>query len=214
MSIVPGRGLPRPPAASCRRESGGKPPHSRSLPPLVDQTRHERGPSRLMRCAESLTCVSVEEFVEEDEVPPVRVVRDEFRLTRAARTVDRTVSILVRKKQSDQAIRETRGDSAEREHLHLAITTRGRGRHLQTAAERFLQLAQCFDDQKAGGEPHRSAPVAVSAFQSFDRFGRLISHRSIAEGERILLMRLAEAAQSIWRQELLRIDDTRQERLQ
>src|SRR5262249_31341585 len=46
---------------------------SKSPPPLVDQIRDQGGPARLMTCAEARSGVSMEMFVEQDQIAPERI---------------------------------------------------------------------------------------------------------------------------------------------
>src|SRR4051794_15878325 len=61
--------------------------------PLVNQTRHERGPSGLVRCAQSLSGVPVEVFEEPDQILPMRVVGEDLGLAFAAGAVRGAVAV-------------------------------------------------------------------------------------------------------------------------
>src|SRR5438128_5805693 len=67
----------------------------KSVAPLFDEIRDESRPSRLMRGAEAFAGVAVEVFVEEHEVAPVRIVREQFCFARAGRAVDGTIPVAV-----------------------------------------------------------------------------------------------------------------------
>src|SRR5215212_1823885 len=78
--------------------------YATSLSPFVDQIGNQPGPAGLVRGAEAFAGVAVEVFVEEDEVLPMRVVREELGLARSARAVERAIAIRVRQEDVDHPV--------------------------------------------------------------------------------------------------------------
>src|SRR5216683_401129 len=183
-----------------------------SASPLVDQARNQRSPSCLMRGAQAFAGVAVEIFEKEDEIPPMRIVREDLRFARAARPIDRAVTFAIRDKEIDHAVGEPRRQAAEREHLHFTISA-GSG-HADAAAKSLLQFSERLDDEKARRKPNRAAPVAVAAFEPLDRLCRLVANRGVAEDEGMISMRFAQAPHSVWRKELFAVDHPGQQRFQ
>ena len=66
-----------------------------------------------MRCAEAFTGVAVEVLVEEDEIAPIRIAREEIGFACAARTVNGTIPVAIRNEDADHAIGDARGESGE-----------------------------------------------------------------------------------------------------
>ena len=110
-----------------------------------------------MRGAQAFAGVAVEVFMEEEQVLPVRVMGEELRFAGAARAVDGPVAVRITNEDMDETIGQARGQSAEGEHLYLAIAARSRGHHrggirfaivegdAYAAAERLLQLTKGLD---------------------------------------------------------------------
>ena len=199
-----------------------------------------------MRRAEAFACLGVEVLEEQDEVLPVRIVREELRRGRSARAVHRPIAAGIRQKDVDHAVGQSRGETGQRDRLrrgrcrgpdrHPARACAGsdpftgarvgrpgggdrtvaffRHGHAHVAAEPLLQLAQRLDHQERCREPHRPAPVAVAALQPRARFSRLVADRRASERERMLLVKLAQAAHAERGEKLVRVDEAAQEVLQ
>src|SRR5438105_2436072 len=83
-----------------------------SRSPLINQTGDERGPSRLMRGAQAFAGVAVEVFVEEEQILPVRVMREQLRFACATRTEDGPIAVRIANEDMDETIGEARCQSA------------------------------------------------------------------------------------------------------
>src|SRR5439155_15051225 len=112
----------------------------------------------------------------------------------------------------DEAVGEPRGHAAQRQHLDCTISAGRRGCHANAPAERLLEFSERLDDQKIRREPYRSAPVAVTTLEPFDRLGGLVPNRCIAECKWMVAMRFAHAPDSERRQKLVRVDPAREQR--
>src|ERR1051325_10921549 len=91
-SLPPTRSWPAIAAPSAR---------SSSPAPLINQARHQPRPPRLVAGAEAFARIPVEVLVEQHQILPVRVVREELRLAGAAGAVGRAVAVGVGEEDAD-----------------------------------------------------------------------------------------------------------------
>src|SRR5262245_28268371 len=120
----------------------------------MDDACNNAGPTGLMACAQSRPIVSVEVFVEENVIAPVRVGLE---LVGAA--VNRPPAVLI----SQKDIRETAADllshAVER---HLPARPGG-ALDRKTVTVVGVVLEQRPDDQTVHRQPNRTAPIRVAA---------------------------------------------------
>src|SRR5262249_39312128 len=126
-----------------------------SLPTeLVEELRDEARPAPLVRSAQTLSRVSVEVLVEEDQILPVRVVSVDVDAVE-----DGPLSGLIQQEDPRQPLRELSVDLSQREHLSRA----GRAFDLEVVAEVLVIAAEGLEDQVVDREPDRTAPVRVAS---------------------------------------------------
>src|SRR6185312_8678392 len=122
-------------------------------------------PAGLMTGADPAALVAVEVLIEQEEVPPVRIV-----LERLGVAVDRPAPVTPAQEEARESPRELGRDLPEIEETAGA----GRALDLQVVAVEVVESLQRLDEQVVDRKPDRSAPVRVTAEQPRARFPRLV----------------------------------------
>ena len=139
-----------------------------SLPALLQQLRHEPGPTRLMAGADARTVVAVEVFVEQHQVAPVRI-----RLIARVAAVHRPLAVGIPQERCASAAAKSRPPLPT---ASCKFPEPVGHSTLKSSPEVVMELLQRFDQQVVHREPDRPAPVRVAAEQAGARFGRLVVH--------------------------------------
>src|SRR5437588_1821686 len=155
--------------------------------PLVDQVRDEPGPSGLVACPQSRTCLSMVVLVEEQVIAPVRVRLKSLLLSEAGAPP----GIIPRKNSN-----HTFGNFLGHESWCDWIASVG-GLHEKVGSERIAEPQQRMDQKIGSGEPHRPSPVGVSAFQLRLGLARFIAQPMVCKLERMRLMVLGQASNAM-----------------
>src|SRR6266545_6064671 len=121
---------------------------------LLQEFGDDAGPSRLMVGSDSRAVVTVEVLVEEDEVPPVRVL-----LELLDASVDRAPPVGVPQEDAGVATGQLGGDIPQGHELPGA---RG-ALDLETVAVEMVEPLDRLDQQEVHRYPDRPAPVGVAA---------------------------------------------------
>ena len=124
-------------------------------------------PAGLMAGAEAAAGFGVEVFVEEDEVPPVRVVAKALADTQAG-----AGARAVRPEEAGEAGGNVAGDFAKREPGSGA----GGTFHLEAVAVEVVVAFQGLDEEVVHRKPDRPPPVGVAAEKARGGFPRLVVH--------------------------------------
>src|SRR5712691_6764504 len=106
-----------------------------------------------MTRTQAATGFAVEVFVEQNQVPPVRITRVFLALAMAGPS-----SFVIRQKDASEPAREFVGHFLERQHVSGADGTFNFERF---AIEKMITLKR-FDDEEVDREPNRAAPVRVA----------------------------------------------------
>src|SRR5262249_22780966 len=114
------------------------------------QVCHQRSPAGLVAGANAGAVVSVEIFVEQDEILPMRIAMERLRAP-----VHRAPTVRPAKEDPAEPPRQLVGNLGERAQLARASGTL----HSEAVAEVIVELAQRLDDQEVDGKPDRPAPV-------------------------------------------------------
>src|SRR5262252_6197340 len=203
---------PAPMATNCRRDTMVRSLSVREaaclfcagrLSPLVDERGDQPRPARLTRCAQPRPRVSVEVLVEEDQIPPVRIL-----LELADGSVDGPPPRLVAREDADHPVGDVLRHLPQGERRPALIL---RGRHGELRSVSLAQLAQGLEHEEGSGEPHRPAPVGVAALDLGDGLRGLVLHGALAEDEGIAFMELREASDAMGGEELLGIQEPLEE---
>src|SRR6266852_1807920 len=134
------------------------------LSALLQQFRNDTRPAGLMARSDARPVVSVEIFVEQDQIAPMRVVAVLGSL------VYRPSAVLISQKYPRQAARDLRCDFPER---HVLART-GRTLNLEVVTQIVMELLERLDQQIVHGEPDGATPIRISSEQSSARLARLI----------------------------------------
>ena len=171
------------------------------FPALLQQLRDQASPAGLVAGADARAVVAVEVLVEEDVVPPVRIVLVCARCRRrraGARSSSRRKMRVSRREISAAT-------SHERQHLSRA----GRALHLEVVAEVMMELLQRFDEQIVHREPDRTPPIGIAAEQTGAPIRPAHSPRGIravrAQDVRVFTVDPRDRANAVRREELLLI---------
>src|SRR5215510_10405263 len=168
----------------------------------IEQDGDDARPSRLVAGAEAGAVVSVEVFVEQNEIPPVRVVLE---LRGAA--VDRTAAAPVPEKDGSEPPRDLVGDLEERHPLAGA----GRAFDSELVAIKGIEVQEPADDENIDRHPHRPAPVRVPAEHPRVGLGRQVGHvmrlAGDVEDERVIPMVARERADAMGAQKLVLVEE-------
>src|SRR4051812_45650790 len=144
----------------------------------------------------------MEVFVEEHEVAPVRVGLKFF-----VAAVDSAASRFVAREGAYQTVGEAARDVVE---LYVGLAGDGAVDY-ELLAVSLRELAQRLDHHERGREPDGAAPVRVAALQILRGLGGLVADLRAAGDERVLLVKLREAAEAVLGAELRRIPDALQQ---
>src|SRR5499425_1208507 len=201
-----------PMAANCRRDIMVRSLSAREaaclscggrLSPLVDERGDQPRPARLMRGAQPRPRVSVEVLVEEDQIPPMRIL-----LELADGSVDGPPPRLGAREDADHPVGDVLRHLPQGERRPALVF---RGRHGELGSIGRAELAQGLEHEEGGGEPHRPAPVGVAALDLGDGLRGLVLHGALTEDERIALVELREAPDTMRGEELLGIQEPLEE---
>src|SRR5262249_28478315 len=121
---------------------------------LLNELRHQRGPTALVAGAEPGAVVAVEIFIEQYIIAPVWV-----RLKALSAAVDGPAPVVVLQKDADEPARQVGGHLVKVHELARAA----RALHPVIGAVIVMVLLQRLDHEEVGGEPDRAAPVGVAA---------------------------------------------------
>ena len=121
----------------------------------------------MMAGADARAVVAVEIFVEQDQVPPMRIVA-----IAAIAAVHRAPAFLVLEEDARQPSRQLGGHIPEGQIIPRAR----RVFHFEVVAEVMMKFLQRFDDQVIQREPDGTAPVRIAAEKAGAGFSRLIVH--------------------------------------
>src|SRR5499425_2546786 len=201
-----------PMAANCRRDIMVRSLSAREaawlfcggrLSPLVDERGDQPRPPRLMRGSQPRPRVSVEVLVEEDQIPPMRIL-----LKLSDGSVDGPPARLVAREDADHPVGDILRHLPQGERRPSLVFWGGHGELWPIGRP---QLAERLEHEEGGGEPYRPAPVGVPALDLGDGFRRLVLHGAPAEDEGIALVELREAPDAMGREELLGIQEPLEE---
>src|SRR6516165_11761558 len=125
------------------------------------------GPSGLMASAEAGAVVAVEVFIEQDEIPPMRIL-----LKLPCSPVNRPPLVLVVEKDVVRPVRKLLSDLIQ---CHLPARASGTF-HPEIIPIIDVILQQSTDDQAVNGHPDGSTPVGIATEHSRVRLRRQIVH--------------------------------------
>src|SRR5438128_8339568 len=109
----------------------------------------------------------MEIFVEQNEVPPVRIGLEFFDAS-----IDRPAAVLVAKEDAGKAARQLAGYIPEIHHPPRAR----RKLDLKAVSGIVVEFLESLDQQEIDRKPDRPAPVGIAAEQPRSGFGGLIIH--------------------------------------
>src|SRR6266545_5588011 len=148
--------MKRPSPAASIKYSGQCPRSALPMlfPALLQELGHEAGPAGLVTRADAGAVVAMEVFVEEDQVPPVRIGLEHLEAA-----VHRAPAVRTDEEDAGEAPRQVGRHVPEGHRLPGA-----RGHlDLQLAAEEVVEALQRLDDEEVHREPDGPPPVRVAA---------------------------------------------------
>src|SRR5215469_12093746 len=170
----------------------------------LNEARHESGPTGLMTCPDSSAVVAMKVFIEENQIPPVRVVL-ELLMT----AVNRSLSLLTGEN-ADQAARELGRDLLQIHHLARA----GGALYLEIRPKIAMPAVKGVNEDKVDREPNWAAPVGVTAKHSGVGLSRFVGNPEglTIDGEAVGLVVVVprEGTDAVIAEKLLRFQHARQ----
>src|SRR5262245_45306349 len=133
----------------------------------LDEPRDDARPAGLVAGADARAVIAVEEFVEQDQVAPVRIS-----LEFLGRAVDWPLACFVAQEDATQAPGKL---LANLEQVHLAARA-GRALDGEAVAIVAVELKQPTHHQPVDRHPDRPAPVRIAAEHACRRLGGLVGH--------------------------------------
>src|SRR5512145_334175 len=136
-----------------------------SLAALLQQLGDERRPPRLVAGPDASTVVPVKVLVEQEQIPPVRVVLEGLRPAE-----DRSAAVGVPEEDPGEPARQLGG------HLPQVQPAVGSGgeRHRQLVSVEVVEALQRLDEQVVHGKPDRTAPVGIAPEEAAGGLRRLV----------------------------------------
>src|SRR6266481_3784146 len=122
-------------------------------PEQIKKHRDHTGPPRLVAGAEPRSVVTMEVFMEEDQIAPVRIV-----LELGGPSVNRPPSVGVAQERTGQSAGDFTGHFEQRQVPPRA----GRTLNLEFIAVEAIQVQERADEQRIDGHPHGAAPVGIA----------------------------------------------------
>src|SRR5262249_31408884 len=145
-----------------------------------------------MRSTQTGSCVTMEVFVEEDELLPVRIILEHW-----IPPMCRTGALCVPRKQGRQAIGEVGCDLTKIHH----VPRTARAFHFHSVAVVVMIPLHGLDDEEVHREPDWTAPIGVAAKQIDGRLPRLVVDGMLApsnlQPKRMIAMRLRDTANPV-----------------
>src|SRR6185437_2340811 len=180
----------------------------RATAPARDQGPGKRRPSGLMRSAEALAGFAVEVLIEEERIPPRRIV-----VEAGVWPMRRAPAIRVEQKQTQEPPLELRGDLKQ-----SSLPARSRRQFdRQIFAEEIMKMPERLDREEIQGKPDRASPVGVAAEETGARLARLIVEAGAPaveiQDQGMVLVIARQRSQAEGRQEFALVEHSRQDAL-
>src|SRR6266404_8468045 len=168
---------------------------------VCDAPDGQSGPTGLMARAKSLAGFAVKIFVKEHKVAPVRVV-DEARVAAVARTTPAGVG----EEDAGEARAKFKSDLTEVHHPPRS----GGAFDLEAVSIEMVVAFEGLEDKEVYREPDRPTPVRVAAKEAGSGFAGVIVDAVLdsagIENIRIILVKLRNGAQPVWREEFIFVE--------